>query len=566
MKTTRFLSPRNSSDYEIPDRCLAVPSTPGPGNRLFVTSMRHRARPGFWCPRLKIAALLAVSLSALLTTPGCGQQADQVAASATSDTIVSTAETELPPQTTDDKELTIDLDRLDKPWTGDLDEMIERRFIRVLTVNSKTLYFSDRGVLRGTVVDFAHLFEDDLNKKLAAEGKLKNKNLKVRMVFVAVPRDQLLPDLAAGKGDIAAANLTITPERLKLVDFTAAGANNVSEVLVSGPASPPVGSLDDLPGKKIFVRKSSSYYEHLTALNDRFRAEGKPPVVLEEAPEVLENEDLLEMLNAGLIPLIVVDKHIADFWKQIFTDITVHDDVVVHSGGEIAWAIRKNSPQLKAVLDDFVSRHRKGSSIGNQVLARYLKNTNYVHNAASEVERKKFLAVVQYFRKYGAEYDVDWLLMGAQGYQESRLDQNVKSRSGAIGIMQIMPATGKEMSVGDIGETEANIHAGIKYMRFMIDRYYANEPMTQLDKALFAFASYNAGPGRVQGLRQEAAKRGLDPNVWFKNVEYVAAERIGQETVTYVSNIFKYYIAYRLLLENQAAKEQSVEQIKNSSN
>ena len=148
-------------------------------------------------------------------------------------------------------------------------------------------------------------------------------------------------------------------------------------------------------------------------------------------------------------------------------------------------------------------------------------------NAASEEERKKFLALVQYFQKYGDKYDVDWLLMAAQGYQESQLNQNAKSPVGAIGVMQVMPATGKDMNVGDITETEANIHAGIKYMRWMIDQYYGKEPMTKLDKALFAFASYNAGAGRISQLRKEAAKRGLDPNVWFQNVEYVAAEKIG---------------------------------------
>jgi len=80
--------------------------------------------------------------------------------------------------------------------------------------------------------------------------------------------------------------------------------------------------------------------------------------------------------------------------------------------------------------------------------------------------------------------------------------------------------------VGDIGEAEPNIHAGVKYMRWMIDQYYGKEPMTKLDEALFAFASYNAGAGRISSLRKLAAKRGLDPNVWFHNVEYVAARRL----------------------------------------
>jgi membrane-bound lytic murein transglycosylase MltF len=457
--------------------------------------------------------------------------------------------------------LTIDLAEMQKPWTGDLDGMIERRVIRVLTVNSKTFYFHDKGTQRGTVVDLFRLFEDELNKKLAAEKKLKGKNLKVRVAFIPLRRDQLLPALAAGKGDVAAANLTITPERQKLVDFTVPGMANVSEVVVAGPASPKVASLDDLSGKDVFVRKSSSYYESLVALNKKFADEKKAPVTLKEAPETLEDEDLLEMLNAGLIASIVVDKHKADFWKQIFPQLTVHDNIAVRTGGEVAWALRKGSPQLKAALDDFVTRNKVGTAIGNQLLTRYLKNVKYVKNAASEEERKKFLALIQYFQKYGDQYDVDWLLMGAQGYQESQLNQSAKSPVGAIGVMQLMPATGKEMQVGDVTEIEANIHAGIKYMRFMIDQYYEKEPMTKLDKALFAFASYNAGAGRVRQLRQEAAKRGLDPNVWFQNVEYVAAEKVGQETVTYVSSIYKYYIAYRLVLESRASTKDAVDKI-----
>jgi len=310
------------------------------------------------------------------------------------------------------------------------------------------------------------------------------------------------------------------------------------------------------------VRKSSSYYESIVALNQKFVAAKKSPVKVKEAPETLEDEDLLEMLDAGLIALIVVDKHKADFWKQIFPRLTVHADVAVRSGGDVGPAIRKSSPQFKAALDEFINRHRVGTSTGNQLLTRYLKNVKYVKNAASDKERKKFLALIQYFQKYGQQYDVDWLLMGAQGYQESQLDQNAKSRVGAIGVMQLMPATGKDMKVGDIRKTEANIHAGIKYMRWMIDQYYGNEPMTNLDKALFAFASYNAGASRISSLRKEAATRGLDPNVWFQNVEYVAAEKLGQETVTYVSNIYKYYIAYRLVMENRAATKDAVDKVK----
>jgi membrane-bound lytic murein transglycosylase MltF len=240
----------------------------------------------------------------------------------------------------------------------------------------------------------------------------------------------------------------------------------------------------------------------------------------------------------------------------------VHGDIAVRTGGSIAWALRKGSPQLKATLDDFLARHGKGTATANTILARYLKSAKYVKDAASESERKKFLTLIDFFKKYGDKYDVDWLLIAAQGYQESQLNQKARSHVGAIGVMQIMPATGRDLKVGDIRKVEPNIHGGIKYMRWMIDNYYGKEPMTRLDKALFAFASYNAGAGRVAQLRQEAAKRGLDPNVWFHNVEYVAAEKIGAETVTYVSNIYKYYIAYSLVMEAREEREQALKALK----
>jgi membrane-bound lytic murein transglycosylase MltF len=458
--------------------------------------------------------------------------------------------------------LTLPTEEAMKPQSGDLDKMIERRFIRVLTTYSKTFFFLDKGNQRGATYDAFRLFEEDLNKKLLKQKKLKQKHLKVRVIFIPVARDELLPALAAGKGDIAAANLTVTEERRKLVDFASPVYSDVSEVVISGHASPAVSGVDDLVGKKVFVRKSSSYYESLMGLNQRFTAQKKPAVIIQESPETLEDEDLIEMVNASLIPFIIVDKHKADFWKQVFPKIKVHDGIALRTGGNIAWAIRKGSPQLKEALDDFLARHGKQTTTGNMILTRYLKSAKYVKDAASEAERKKFIALIKYFQKYGDKYDVDWLLMAAQGYQESQLNQAARSKVGAIGVMQVMPATGKELGVGDINNVESNIHAGVKYVRWMIDQYYGNEPMTQLDKALFAFASYNAGVGRISQLRKEAAKRGLDPNVWFHNVEHVAAARIGMETVTYVSNIYKYYIAYSLILEAMEEKKQATEKMK----
>jgi membrane-bound lytic murein transglycosylase MltF len=159
------------------------------------------------------------------------------------------------------------------------------------------------------------------------------------------------------------------------------------------------------------------------------------------------------------------------------------------------------------------------------------------------------------FERYGKQYQIDWLLLAAQAYQESGLDNNKKSAVGAVGIMQVMPATAKDprVRVKNVHELDRNIEAGTKYLRLMMDDYYEGEPMTRLDKALFSLASYNAGPARVAKLRAEAGKLQLDQNVWFDNVEIVAARRIGAETVTYVRNIYKYYLAYKLMQQQQPA-------------
>ncbi len=446
------------------------------------------------------------------------------------------------------------LSPLERRATGDLDEMIAKRRIRVLVVYSKTFYFIDRGRQRGTTYDFGRAFEDDLNRRLGTG------HLKVNVIFIPVSRDELLPGLVEGRGDIAAANLTITDKRRQQVDFSDPIASGVNEIVVTGPKSPPIGSGQDLAGQEVFVRQSSSYYESLLRLNAELQEAGKPAVRLKLAPETLEDEDLLEMVNAGLVRLVVVDSHKAEFWAQIFPKIRLHPDATVRTGGEIAWAFRKNSPKLRATVNRFIATHKKGTSFGNQVFHRYLRSTKFVRNALEPEELEKYERTVALFRKYGDHYDFDALMLTAQGYQESQLDNQRRSRARAVGVMQILPTTGKEMQVGDVHQLDSNIHAGTKYLRFMTDRYFKDAPMDPVDKMLFAFASYNAGPAKVARLRQEAKQAGLNPNAWFNHVERIAAKRIGRETVQYVSNIYKYYVAYRLLEEERQEREAAKQQ------
>jgi membrane-bound lytic murein transglycosylase MltF len=428
----------------------------------------------------------------------------------------------------------------------DFDAMVEARTIRALVVRSKTFYFLDGAVQRGLSYDALMAFEKFINKQLG------NKTLKLRVHFIPVARDQLIPALEAGYGDIASANITITPERLLGVDFSMPMKSNVREVLVTGNLADKQLTLEQMSGRSVHTRLSSSYFESLQALNKTLTAQGKPPVKIVAVDEHLEDEDLLEMVNAGLIPAIVIDSHKAEFWRQIFADIVVHNDVVLRDNAEVAWAIRKQSPVLLGMVNGFLRKNREGTLLGNILLQRYLKETRYVDKSLSTPEMQKFNATAHLFKEYADRYDFDWLLVMSQAYQESRLDQSARSNAGAVGIMQIKPSTAadKNVAIADISELENNIHAGIKYLRFIRNRYFEAEPMDELNKTLFSFAAYNAGPARIARLRKQTASAGLDPNIWFDNVELITARHVGREPVQYVSNIYKYWIAYRLSREH----------------
>lgn len=439
---------------------------------------------------------------------------------------------------------------LKEPWTGDLDGMVQRRVIRVLTVYGLGRYFLDGPQERGITYETFKQFETKLNEHL------DKGHLKVYVIFIPVRRDELIQALIDGRGDIAAAGLTITPERDALIDFSDPASKEIQEILVTGPTAPPVASLDDLAGQTIHVRTSSSYHASLQILSQKLQDAGKEAIDIQPISELLEDEDLLEMVNSGLLPWAVVDNYKAEVWTEVFDKLTLHPELVLRSGGRIGYAFRENSPQLAAELNTFLATHAQGTMFGNVLLKRYLKDFDWVGNAMEAKSLGRFADLVEIFRKYGEQYGMDYLMVAAQGFQESRLDQSTRSHAGAIGVMQLLSTTAADPNVGipDISSAEPNIHAGIKYLDFIRDRYFSDPGIDRFNATLLSFAAYNAGPARVQGLREKAKAQGLDPNFWFSNVEVIAAREIGRETVQYVANIFKYYTAYRMSMEQQNAR------------
>jgi membrane-bound lytic murein transglycosylase MltF len=452
--------------------------------------------------------------------------------------------------------------------TEDLDGILAKRTLRVLVVPNRTNYFLDRGRQRGMTYESFELFGAFLEKTRQRQlkgtspvfSRLRNP-MKLHVVFVPVSRDQILQALVEGRGDVAAATLTITEARSREVDFTNPVFTDLNEIIVTGPGAPNLQTLDDLTGQTVHVRRHTSYFESLTSLNDRFKTTGKAPMRLILLPDEIENEDKLEMLNAGLIKIAVIEGELFDFWSRVFTSIKAHRQLIVRKGATVAWAVRKGNPQLREGLNQFLaSEYPRGSVERIMILARYLKSTKWVKPILGRVPLERYHHTVELFRKYSDEYGFDYQLVLALAFQESQLDQSWVSPLGAIGLMQIMPATGREMGVGNIHQPGPNVHAGVLYLRRIMDEYFNDPQLTFLNRMLFTFAGYNAGPARIARLRDEAGRLGFDRNKWFGNVELVVADRVGLEPVNYVGGILKYYVAYSLLgeveMERAKAKEQ----------
>lgn len=432
-----------------------------------------------------------------------------------------------------------------KLYLGDFDTMLTHRVIRVLVPYSRTLFFNDKGKERGLTADNFREFERFLNQKYREQLH----NIPFTLVFIPTQRNLLISDVVLGIGDIAAGNLTETEERSKQVDFVAPNEErSVSEIVLSRKQDGPLNSIDQLSGRTVQVRQSSSYFESLQLQNKKLLEQGKAPIILDTVSDNLEDEDLMEMLDAGIISTIVVDDWKAKMWAQILPNIEVNENVSVHSGGHVGCAFRKNSPLLTAELKDFYYNHSKKLGITPYLFKKYNQQVKHLQDPINSGNAKHYREIIKLFEKYGHEYDFDPLMLAAMGFQESGLDQNVRSHVGAIGVMQLMPKIGASMKVGDIRVTEPNIHAGTKYMYELMTKYFRDAHFDELNRSLFAFASYNAGPGRIARIRKTASERGLDPDVWPNNVEIIASEKIGRETTTYVRNIIKYYYSYKLML------------------
>ncbi len=430
------------------------------------------------------------------------------------------------------------------PWTGDLHGMLDRGFVRVLVAPSRTNFFFDRKDLRGFDVEWMEAFEKQLNF-----GRKRSE--RVRIFWVPKPYGALLPALRAGLGDIVIGGMTVLPSREQGIVFSDPYMTGVDEVIVHHRGVKGLKTLDDLAGRTITLRPHSSYEVHLREIGGEFSKRGLKPPIVRTIGTRLATEDILEMVNAGIIDLTVADRHLAESWAHVMPDLMVRADLAISSGGTLAVAVRIGNPQLLEALNRFIRTNKKGTLLGNMLFTRYFNQSRWLKDPSADLQGAT-RDLIELFQKYAGRYEFDWLDLIAQAFRESKLDNSVRSRAGAIGIMQIKSSTAADPNVGikNIETLENNIHAGVKYLAFVRDRYFADPGLSAPSRLNFSLAAYNAGPRRIVGARKTAADQGLDPNLWFDNVELVVAKTVGREPVDYVRDIRAYRIALGLYDEN----------------
>ncbi|MFO7594613.1 MAG: membrane-bound lytic murein transglycosylase MltF [Pseudomonadota bacterium] len=431
-----------------------------------------------------------------------------------------------------------------KRFRGDLAEIKQRKVLRVLTRNNAATYFLWRGKLLG--------FEYELAKRFAEQH-----NLRLEMV-VPPKRDDLITWLKQGRGDIIAASLTINEERTSPGVSFSRPYNYVTEMLVTRSDDDSLQSPEDLAGRTVVVRPSSAYMQTLEQLKQQ-----GIPLTIQPASEALETEEIINAVAEGKYDLTVADSHILDI------ELTWRDDIkaAFPLGEERShgWMVRKENTRLLAAINRFFDKEYRGLFY-NITYKKYFQNPKRIQShVEARVDAAGSGSLSPYdeaARRYAEQYGFDWRLIVSQMFQESRFDPNAKSWVGALGLMQVMPRTGKELGLENLRDPETGVHAGVKYMDWLMRRFEPSLPVAE--RTWFALASYNAGTGHVRDARRLAERLGHDPDRWFGHVEkamlllskpaYAKNAQYGyvrgHEPVNYVRQIRDRYLAYIKLKKN----------------
>lgn len=431
-------------------------------------------------------------------------------------------------------------------WAESYTKILEKRNIRLAVEYDRTLYYSDRGRPYGLALAIAH----DLSKWLSDRRSHELKRQSLTVQIIPVPKGSILDALDSDKADIALGRFRLDHDINASSDLIIRpSAIMLKETLVTGRQTKIVKSIVDLSGRSLYAAYPESSYRGLDQWNNQIRTLGKTPLKISTWPDGLEDEDMLQMINAGLIDSMLVADWKAQLWKFALPNIIVQSEFSLQGAGTVGWAVSKSNSDLATDIDSFVQQWVVNDGMNQFRTTEFKNKLRSMRNPTTTDDWMHFKKLLPIFQKYSNRFNLDPLMLAALGFQETELKSVQQGIGGAIGVMQLMPSTGVAMEVGDIHQVEPNIHAAAKLFDLLLQQHFSDSQLTTQNRTLFAIASYNAGPNAIASLRKQAEKQGFDPNIWLNNVEIVAAEKIGIGVMTYVRNVYRYFIIYTYALK-----------------
>lgn len=426
----------------------------------------------------------------------------------------------------------------------DLDAILERRFLRVLTVPRP----SDEGrVGSGSADDYSivRAFTDYLNARYAP-GEFE---LPIAFVLIRVDESELMPGLRAGRGDLIAAPRSALQGRLG-TDEGALLEPLLEEVLIENARARAITSLEDLSGRPVAVRRHSVHHVALSSLDEGIVRSGRAPVrIIAVDPEV-ETEDLVALVATGYFQYALTDSAVARSIAATSPMLRISAGLPLGVASELAFETLPSAPKLTGELGDFLDRYRHGSLPAEIGVRRHVGRSDALRDRPEPAASPSLSRYDDHFKRFADRYGFDWRLLASIACQESRFRQAVTNRWGATGLFQVKPVTAREPYIGIpeiAGRANAanNVHAGVRYLNWIKERYFDPvEEMHERDRIRMALAAYNAGPRTLLRAQRLATQMGLDPTRWFRNVELAMLAMDKQEPVKYVSEINQRYLSY----------------------
>lgn len=418
----------------------------------------------------------------------------------------------------------------------DLAEIRSSRTLRVLVNQSRNSSGEVQGQAIGVEYHRLRAFEQYLNGH-ARDGQ------EINLKIIPKAKDQLLAALARGEGDLVAPG--------ELLDINTAHQIVTSDPIISDVPLWLVGvkgerrftRLEQLSGRTLALTTGSAAADAVSQVNQKLALHKQPPIKVEWVDPTLAVEDVLEMVQAGIFHLTIVEKPIAERWSKILPKLRFDKQVAITSPGDEFWFVRQDASILRASIDRFLKTYRTPAD-QDVAFQRIYRRLYQVRNPLARIDRQRLEKLRPVLQKHAGEQGMDWLNLAALAFKESALDPSARNSGGPTGLMQITPSAAQRVGVNNIETLDSNVQASARYLTMIRRKFFASPKLNERERMAFVLAAYNMGPERVQGMRTEAKRRGLNPNQWFFQVERIAMEQVGMSAVGYVNSVNKYYLAF----------------------